>query len=1188
MSVLDNSLFNLSDIRRVFYGKLADNGISFPNLIKIQRDSYNAFIYGDEGKESGLESVFKSIFPIKSSAGLASLEFISYDLTEPNKDPHECMRCGLTYAASLRVFLRMIIFDVPRDSQDGELNDDLIQFDNKNQDDKDILDEQELLNEKGEDYNSSFFEENSKSFVDHSSESIDNIYNIKNIKEQEVYIGEIPFMTSDGTFIINGIERVVVSQMHRSPGVFFDNDRGKTYTSGKFVYFARIIPYRGSWLDIEFDNKDLLYFRIDRKRKLPIIILCKALQMSNQDILHAFYSSVLCRKVEDGCFIPFDPERYRSGLKLTYPLIDNNRNEILPVGRYVSYKFALSLFKKGLRECLVDDSNVIGMYVYKEIKDPFTFDIIAPIGTEITASILNRLSLLSINSFELLNTDINGDYIYNSWGQSLDLTSKDALFGIYRIIRPGEVPTLENATNLFNSLYFDSARYDLSAVGRIKMNARLSLLFINDDKNDDKILRKDDIIAVIKELINIKHNRFDIDDIDHLSNRRVRSVGEFVENQFRIGLLKIKKVVVENISVTDTDPVTPYDVVNAKILNAIVKEFFVSSSLSQFMDQTNPLSEVTHKRRISALGPGGLTRERAGFEVRDVHPSHYGRICPIETPEGQNIGLISSLATYARIDKYGFIETPYFEIIDSQVTNKIKYLSAIEESNCFIAQSNAITDKDGYLIDDNLYCRRGRDGDFVMTSKYDVSYRDVSPKQIVSIAASLIPFLENDDANRALMGSNMQRQAVPLLFPQYPVIGTGMEKLVALGAGVIVIAKNSGSVVYVDADFIVIKRFDDLDVDSYILRKFQKTNHNTCINQVPIVHVGQNVEKGAVIADGAATNRGELALGRNMIVAFMPWHGYNFEDAILISDKVVADSMFSSVHIEEFECVLRDTRLGPEEITREIPSISEEFLGHLDEYGIVRIGSNLSGGDVLVGKITPKSELPAVAEEKLLRAIFYEKAIDVKDASLYLPPGVSGSVSDVRIFLRRGMEEGGRFRLIQEQSIKKLEERKKYDQRIMLRYIHDGLVSILEGQKLLVSHFGYPKDHIFSIDDIANTFHEWKNIGDAARDKIWLIHGIFNKDCEDSLQSLKRIMDSRLLNINTEFDEDIGALRASDDLPQGVLAIIKVFIAVERTLQPGDKMAGRHGNKGVVSRIVPREDMVHLADGTPVDIVLNS
>ena len=990
---------------RKFFGKIHEVA-EMPNLIEVQKASYDQFLLVKEppgGRpDEGLQAVFKSVFPITDFSNTAQLEFVRYEFEAPKYDVDECRQRGMTYAAPLKVTLRLIVFDI--DEETGARS-------------------------------------------------------VKDIKEQDVYMGDIPLMTSNGTFIVNGTERVIVSQMHRSPGVFFDHDKGKTHSSGKLLFAARIIPYRGSWLDIEFDAKDIVHARIDRRRKIPVTSLLFALGMDGEEILNTFYKHITYKRSKDGWRVPFDANRLR-GYKAINDLIDADTNKVVvEAGKKITVRQARQLAEKGLRALRMTDEELIGHYIAEDLVNTKTGEIYVEAGTEITDKVLKALNEAGYKEIPVLDIDhVNvGAYIRNTLAGDKNMTREDALFDIYRVMRPGEPPTLDTAQAMFQSLFFDPERYDLSAVGRVKMNMRLDL----DCPDTMRVLRKDDIIGVIRTLLDLRDGKGEIDDIDHLGNRRVRSVGELMENQYRIGLLRMERAIKERMSSVDIDTVMPQDLINAKPAAAAVREFFGSSQLSQFMDQTNPLSEITHKRRLSALGPGGLTRERAGFEVRDVHPTHYGRICPIETPEGPNIGLINSLATYARVNKYGFVETPYRKVKDGRVTDEVAYLSAMEEGRYSVAQANQPVDARGRFTEDLIVCRHA--GDVQMVAPDKVDYMDVSPKQLVSVAAALIPFLENDDANRALMGSNMQRQAVPLVRAESPFVGTGMEGVVARDSGAAIAARRTGVIDQVDATRIVVRATEELDpgksgVDIYRLQKFQRSNQNTCINQRPLVKVGDQVAKGDIIADGPSTDLGELALGRNVLVAFMPWNGYNFEDSILLSERIVKDDVFTSIHIEEFEVMARDTKLGPEEITRDIPNVSEEALKNLDEAGIVYIGAEVHAGDILCGKITPKGESPMTPEEKLLRAIFGEKASDVRDTSLRVPPGVQGTVVEVRVFNRHGIEKDERALAIEREEIERLAKDRDDEQAILDRNVYGRLADMLEGRVGIAGPKGFRKD----------------------------------------------------------------------------------------------------------------------------------
>src|SRR5438105_1318237 len=1000
---------------------------------------------------------------------------------------------------------------------------------------------------------------------------------VKDVKEQDVYMGDMPFMTPNGTFIINGTERVIVSQMHRSPGVFFDHDRGRTHASGKLLFAARIIPYRGSWLDFEFDAKDIVYVRIDRRRKLPVTTLLYALGMDDEEILASFYKTITVKESKRGWKVPFVAEKMR-GMTPTADLVDARSGEVVAkAGEKMTAKRARELAEEGLKEVLFNAEDLAGRYLAEDIVNLQTGQIYGEAGEELTSKLLEALKEAKIKDFPILDIDhvTIGAFIRNTLNVDKNSNHEEALMDVYRVMRPGEPPTLDAAQALFHGLFFDSERYDLSAVGRVKMNMRLDL------KTEDTVrtLLKEDILAVIKTLVDLRDGKGEIDDIDHLGNRRVRSVGELMENQYRLGLLRMERAIKERMSSVDIDTVMPQDLINAKPAAAAVREFFGSSQLSQFMDQTNPLSEITHKRRLSALGPGGLTRERAGFEVRDVHPTHYGRICPIETPEGPNIGLINSLATFARVNKYGFIESPYRKVDKGKVTDQVNYLSAMEEARYHVAQANATIDPKGKLTGDLITCRFS--GDVLLVSPDKVDYIDVSPKQLVSVAAALIPFLENDDANRALMGSNMQRQAVPLIKAEAPLVGTGMEEVVARDSGAAIAARRTGVIDQVDATRIVIRATEEADpskpgVDIYRLRKFQRSNQNTCINQRPLVTVGDQVKVGEIIADGPSTDLGDLALGKNVLVAFMPWMGYNFEDSILLSERVVFDDIFTSIHIEEFEVMARDTKLGPEEITRDIPNVSEEALRNLEEAGIVFIGAEVNPGDILVGKITPKGESPMTPEEKLLRAIFGEKASDVRDTSLRLPPGVNGTVVEVRVFNRHGVEKDERAMAIEREEIERLAKDRDDELQILDRNVYARLKSALMGKEAARGPKNARKGTILNEEVLGELPRsQWWEIGLADEAAMAEVEAI-GKQYEDAKKSLER-----------RFVDKVDKLQRGDELPPGVMKMVKVFVAVKRKIQPGDKMAGRHGNKGVVSMIVPCEDMPFLEDGTHVDVVLN-
>ncbi|URJ28761.1 DNA-directed RNA polymerase subunit beta [Blochmannia endosymbiont of Camponotus sp. C-046] len=1078
--------------------------LDIPYLLSIQIDSFQKFIKQDPERQCGLEAALRSVFPIKSYNGNAELQYIQYQLGEPTFDVKECQTRGATFSAPLRVRICLIIYE---------------------------------------------------------REGLNNI--IKNTKEQEVYMGEVPLMTNNGTFIINGIERVIVSQLHRSPGVFFDSDKGKTHSSGKVLYNARIIPYRGSWLDFEFDLKDNLFVRIDRRRKLPVTVILRALNYTTDQILNIFFNKVIYEIQNNTLYMHLIPERLR-GETASFDITVNGVTYVKK-GRRVAAKHIRQLKKDKISKIEVPIDYIIGKVVIKDYFDKNTNTPIVTANTEISTDILHNLIQSGYESIEtLFSNDLDyGNYISETLRIDTTTNRVDALVEIYRVMRPGEPPTKEAAEHLFENLFFSEERYDLSSVGRMKFNRSLQRAQIE----DLGILKKNDIVDVIKKLIDIRNGKGEVDDIDHLGNRRIRSVGEMAENQFRIGLVRVERAVKERLSLGDLDMLTPQDLINAKPISAAVREFFTSSQLSQFMDQNNPLSEITHKRRISALGPGGLTRERAGFEVRDVHPTHYGRVCPIETPEGPNIGLINSLSVYARANKYGFLETPYRKVQNGVVSNDIHYLSAIEEGDFVIAQANTNLNSKGEFINDLVTCRnKGESGLF---KKDQVDYMDVSTQQIVSVAASLIPFLEHDDANRALMGANMQRQAVPVLCSEKPLIGTGMERAVAIDSGVTVVAKRGGIVKYVDASRIVIHvnkneiHTEESGIDIYHLTKYIRSNQNTCINQHPCVALEESIEHGDVIADGPSTDLGELALGQNMRIAFMPWNGYNFEDSMLVSERVVQEDKFTSIHIQELTCISRDTKLGPEEITADIPNIGEIALSKLDESGIIYIGAEVIGGDILVGKVTPKGETQLTPEEKLLRAIFGEKASDVKDSSLRVPNGVCGTVIDVQIFTRDGINKDKRSLIIESDKLKQIKKDLHEELQIFESALFDRVYDVLIAS-------GIDKKKLFETN--RNT---WFN----------MVLSDVEKQCQLS-QLAKQYFD-----LKHEFEKKLEIqhrkITQGDELAPGILKIVKVFLAVKRQIQPGDKMAGRHGNKGVISKINPIEDMPYDQHGIPVDIVLN-
>ena len=1122
---MDLSFTEKKSIRKNF-GKLKEI-LSIPNLIDVQKKSYQQFLnignVSEINLQKGLHRVFRNTFPIEEISEKATLEFLSFRLEKPKFNVDECRQRDLTYSASLKPTLRLVVYDIDTES---------------------------------------------------------NTKQVLSAKEQEVYMGDIPLMTPSGTFVINGVERVVVNQMHRSPGVFFDHDKGKTHASGKFLFNCRIIPNRGSWLDFEYDAKDLLYFRIDRKRKLPITTLLYALGYKRSEILDLFYDFkiFIFDKEKKKWKTKFNPNEYKRPVKLRTDLVDtNNDKRILKKGSKINFAIAKKLFDEGLKNVLFTSDYFLGKYIKNNISNPINNEIFLKSGSAIDQENLNNISKYNISILEIADVDpiTKGSYLIDTLNMDKNDSKMEAINDIYRVLRPGEPPSFEVANEIFNKLFFTSERYDLSDVGRVKLNNKLQLK-CNDDIT---ILRNDDIIAIIKHMLDLKDGKGEVDDIDHLGNRRVRSVGELVENQFRIGVLRMERAIKEKMSIlVEIESAMPQDLINPRPITAALKDFFATSQLSQFMDQTNPLAEITHKRRVSALGPGGLTRERAGFEVRDVHPTHYGRICPIETPEGPNIGLISSLATFSRVNKYGFLETPYRKYIKGIVTDKIEYLSAIEEEKFTIAQANIQIDKDGRITDELVACRKSLN--FILSKPDSVDYVDVSPKQLVSVASSLIPFLENDDANRALMGSNMMRQAVPLIKPESPLVGTGIERDVALDSGVTIIARKDGVVDKIDGKRIVVKAFEkDLSksgVNIYNLLKFQKSNQNTTINQKPLVKVGDVIKKGDIIADGPATKLGELALGRNITVAFMPWLGYNFEDSILISERCVTDDVFTSIHIEEYELMTRDTKLGTEEITRDIPNISEESLRNLDESGIVYIGAEVKSADILVGKVTPKGDSISNPEEKLLRSIFGEKATDVRDSSLKMPPGSNGTVIDVRVFNRHGIEKDERSTAIERSEIESVQEDKLAEEEILERNIKIRVQEMIKSKKL--------SDDIKKLKDLTKLTP--KNLDDANLNDFWKLQFVDQKT-NDDLKILKEQYTNVKKDIKDRFEDKVEKIQQGDDLLPNVLKMVKVFVAVKRSLKPGDKMAGRHGNKGVISKIVPVEDMPYMKNGKPVDVVLN-
>ena len=1109
------------NIRKSF-GKLKES-LSIPNLIEVQKNSYKELTEFnneiDQHLIKGFDRVFKSIFPIEDINDKATLEYISYKLEKPKFDVEECITRGLTYSSALKCTLRLVIYEIDQENNT-----------------KDIL----------------------------------------SAKEQEVYMGEVPMMTNSGTFVTNGVQRVVVNQMHRSPGVFFDHDKGKSHASGKLLFNCRVIPNRGSWLDFEFDVKDYLYFRIDRKKKILVSTLLQALGYSKNDIVNSFYEKEVYSFDEklNKWKTKFDPENYKTK-NFSEEVIDAKSNKVVvKLGEKINFLMAKNLSKNGLKEIYVSNESLYGKFLHKDIQIGEEY---FKIGTELNVTIIQTIIESNIKSIEISKTNsiTKGPYLLQTILNDKNDNKSDSISEIYRILRPGEPPTIEMATQIFSNLFFSSDRYDLSAVGRVKMNSRLNLIC------SDKItiLRNDDILAIIQKMLDLRDGKDEVDDIDHLGNRRVRSVGELVENQARIGVYRMERAIKEKMTTLDVELAMPQDLINAKPLTISLKDFFATSQLSQFMDQTNPLSEITHKRRVSALGPGGLTRERAGFEVRDVHPTHYGRICPIETPEGPNIGLINSLSTYSKINKYGFIESPYKKVRNGVVQDKIEYLSAMEETKFTIAQANSVIDKDGKIKEQLVSCRQNLN--FILSKPENIDYIDVSPKQLVSVAASLIPFLENDDANRALMGSNMMRQAVPLLKPEAPLVGTGIESDVALDSGVTIIAKRNGIVDKIDGKRIVIKAFDEKDysqsgVDIYNLQKFKRSNQNTCINQKPLVRVGDRVKSGDIIADGPSTKIGELALGKNVTVAFMPWQGYNFEDSILISERCVTDDVFTSIHIEEYEIMARDTKLGEEDITRDIPNVNEEALKNLDESGIVYIGAEVKPGDILVGKVTPKGDSASGPEEKLLRSIFGEKAIDVIDTSLKMPSGSGGTVIDVRVFNRHGIEKDERSITIERAEIESVQEDKKVEEEILERSIKQRASTILS-ETLLKKKF---KD----LDE--GTKLNQEKIDSLLVSDLFKIIVDDNKKLE-ALSQLKYQYNTAKIDIQDRFEDKVLKIKQGDDLLPSVMKMVKVFVAIKRRLKPGDKMSGRHGNKGVVSKIVPVEDMPYRENGKPVDIVLN-
>ncbi|MBN1883757.1 MAG: DNA-directed RNA polymerase subunit beta [Deltaproteobacteria bacterium] len=1104
--------------------------INIPNLIQVQKRSYDRFLKVDETSEviegGGLQSVFKSVFPIWDFNETASLEYVSCSLGEPKYDVNECHQRGMTYAAPFKVTVRLVVWD--KDEETGAKS-------------------------------------------------------IRDVKEQEVFFGDLPMMTDNGSFIINGTERVVVSQLHRSPGVFYDHDKGKTHSSGKLLYSCRIIPYRGSWLDFEFDPRDVIHVRIDRRRKFPATILLKALGYTVEEILNFFYKSEKIIFDETG-WKKIPAFEYLPGQKVQEDITAPGTDEVIAKkGRKFNKAIVRRLMEAGIESIPINSESVLGMITARDIVDKETGEVLVDINEEITKDRFKTLVERGVHEFDVLFVD---DVNVSSAMRNTLLADKisdttNAIIEIYRRLRPGDPPTVETAQNLFQNLFFNPERYDLSNVGRLKLNYKLGLT----TPLDVSVLQKEDILYSVKYLFDLRNGIGAIDDIDHLGNRRVRAVGELLENQFRIGLVRMERAIKERMSLQEVETLMPHDLINSKPVSAVIKEFFGSSQLSQFMDQTNPLSEITHKRRLSALGPGGLTRERAGFEVRDVHNTHYGRICPIETPEGPNIGLIASLSTYAQVNDYGFIETPYREVVEGKATERIEYLTALDEEKCIIAQANAPIADDGAFMRDLINVREG--GEPTMSVPEEISHMDVSPKQLVSVAASLIPFLENDDANRALMGSNMQRQAVPLMRPEAPLVGTGMERIVARDSGVTVVAKNSGIVESVDASRIIVRTDgtsgNGAGVDIYNLIKYQRSNQNTCINQKPIVNKGDRIVEGQIIADGPAIHQGELGLGKNIIVAFMPWGGYNFEDSILISEKVVKEDSFTSIHIEEFEMVARDTKLGPEEITRDIPNVGEEALKNLDDSGIIRIGAWVEPGDILIGKISPKGETQLSPEEKLLRAIFGEKAGDVRDSSLRVPPGIEGIIIGAKVFSRKGVDKDDRTKSIENEEVEKLNKDMNDEISIVKRGALERIKDLVIGKKLASNLMDANKNVLIkkgtnlSPDDFEGLgFEDLRSLAIKGDDGF-----------TENLAQIYEGVSEQIELIRIIFGEKISKVTKADELPPGVIKLVKVYVAMKRKLSVGDKMAGRHGNKGVLSRILPEEDMPYMEDGTPVEIVLN-
>ena len=1138
-SIANNQLLrkHFQEIKRI---------IDIPNLIDIQKNSYQRFLQADlpasARQNIGVEAVFRSVFPIRDFNETCSLEYVEYSLAAPKYDVEECHQRGMTFAAPMKVKVRLVSWDVDKES---------------------------------------------------------GVKSIRDIKEQEVYFGEIPLMTENGTFIINGTERVIVSQLHRSPGVFFDHDKGKTHSSGKLLYSARIIPYRGSWLDFDFDHKDILFVRIDRRRKLPATVLLKAIGFSAEELLNHFYDTEDIT-VEDGVYRKRVDTKLLLGQRTTVEVVDAEGKVLVKANRKFTKAAIRKIEEKKLEFIVIPEDQIVGKIASTDIVDESTGEVMVECNEEITAPKLEDLAKRGINNFKVLFIDnlLVGPFLRDTLLQDKVNSPEEAKIEIYRRLRPGDPPTTKSSDALFANLFFNEDRYDLSTVGRLKLNHKLALKL----PLEVTTLTKEDVFAVVRYLIDLRNgvHSWDveddkggvrklpvkIDDIDHLGNRRVRAVGELLENQYRVGLVRMERAIKERMSLQEVDSLMPHDLINSKPVSAVVKEFFGSSQLSQFMDQTNPLSEITHKRRLSALGPGGLTRERAGFEVRDVHPTHYGRVCPIETPEGPNIGLIASLSTYARINIHGFVETPYRIVKNGKVSSEIQYFSALEEEGHAIAQANAPLDKKNCFVNELVNARKT--GEFMLINRDEIGLMDVSPKQLVSVAAALIPFLENDDANRALMGSNMQRQAVPLLRADAPLVGTGMERIVAHDSGSAVVARHDGIVESVEAGRIVVK-IDENEVDEtgtgvdiYNLIKFIRSNQNTCLNQKPIVKVGDHVKSGEIIADGPSTQWGELALGQNVLVAFMPWQGYNFEDSILISEKLVKEDRYTSIHIEEFECVARDTKLGKEEITDDIPNLGEDALRDLDESGIIRIGAEVKPSDILVGKITPKGETQLSPEEKLLRAIFGEKAGDVRDTSLRVPPGVEGVVIGARVFSRKGLDKDPRTEYIEQTEIDKLLKDQNDEIRIIRDASQSKLAALLNGQAVSAPVKGR---------DSKTLLPKGRKITAKALESIpfslWGEISLADEEVESKVTETAGRLRDREEIIKTVFADKIEKLKRGDDLPPGVIKMVKVYIAIKRKLSVGDKMAGRHGNKGVLSRILPEEDMPYLKDGTPVEIVLN-